>query len=43
VNVADALDGHETYRSWASELNEFWKQLCRRVSEDVHKNQQRCA
>jgi alpha,alpha-trehalase len=29
------LAGHAPYQRWAGELNDFWKQLCRKVSPEV--------
>ena len=35
------LAGHGEYRRWAAELNQFWKQLTRRVHADVEAHPQR--
>jgi len=40
-SLLEALAGHAPYQRWASELNDFWKQLCRKVSPDVDLNPQR--
>ncbi|EWM22633.1 trehalase [Nannochloropsis gaditana] len=36
-----SLADHAPYQRWAAELNHFWKQLCRKVSDDVFLNPQR--
>ncbi len=40
-SLLEGLAGHAAYQRWASELNDFWKQLCRKVSPDVDLNPQR--
>ncbi|GAB5034603.1 trehalase-like isoform x1 [Nannochloropsis oceanica] len=39
--LLEGLAGHAPYQRWASDLNDFWKQLCRKVSPDVDLNPQR--